>query len=96
MKAASASALRLWRMPLLIWLALLVLLALTVGSAFFPLGLFNALINIVIAAMKVALVMLFFMKLRSGSALLRLAALAGIFWLMFLFVLTATDYMTRQ
>jgi cytochrome c oxidase subunit 4 len=89
-------ALRLWRMPLIIWAALLLLLAATVGSAFVPLGPFNAIINIGIAAAKTGLVLLFFMKLRSSSELLRLAALAGVFWLSFMFMLTASDYLTRQ
>lgn len=87
---------QLWRTPLIIWAALLLLLAATVGSAFVPLGPFNAIINIVIAAGKTGLVLLFFMKLKSSSGLLRLAALAGVFWLSFMFVLTASDYLTRQ
>jgi caa(3)-type oxidase subunit IV len=49
-----------------------------------------------IAAAKVALILLFFMKLRSSSALVRLASLAGLFWLVFMFALTAGDYLTRQ
>jgi caa(3)-type oxidase subunit IV len=48
-----------------------------------------------IAAAKVALILLFFMKLRSSSALVRLASLAGLFWLVFMFALTAGDYLTR-
>ncbi len=96
MRNAANDALRLWIVPGAVWLALLVLLAATVGSAYVPLGIFNSIVNMVIAAAKVALVMLFFMTLRSSSALLRLAALAGIFWLVFMFVLTAGDYMTRQ
>jgi cytochrome c oxidase subunit 4 len=89
-------ALRLWRMPLIIWATLLLLLAATVGSAFVPLGPFNAIINIGIAAAKTVLVLLFFMKLKSSSGLLRLAALAGVFWLSFMYLLTASDYLTRQ
>ena len=92
----NAETLQLWRTPLIIWAALLLLLAATVGSAFIPLGPFNAIINIGIAAAKTVLVLLFFMKLRSSSALLRLAALAGVFWLSFMFMLAASDYLTRQ
>jgi cytochrome c oxidase subunit 4 len=83
-------------MPGLVWFALLVLLAATVSSAYVPLGAFNSVINMIIAAIKVSLVLIFFMKLRSSSALVRLAAGAGLFWLMFMFALTATDYFTRQ
>jgi cytochrome c oxidase subunit 4 len=83
-------------MPGLVWLALLVLLAATVSSAYVPLGAFNSVINMIIAAIKVSLVLIFFMKLRSSSPLVRLAAGAGIFWLMFMFALTGADYFTRQ
>jgi cytochrome c oxidase subunit 4 len=87
--------LRLWLLPALIWLALLALLGVTVGAAFVPLGVGNGLISSSVAAIKVALIMVFFMKLKSSSPLLRLASLAGLFWLMFLFSLTASDYLTR-
>lgn len=96
MRAAEDSALKIWLVPGAVWVALLLLLGATVGSAYVPLGLLNSVINMTIAAMKVILVMVFFMNLRSSSALLRLAALCGLFWLTFLFVLSATDYFTRQ
>ena len=85
----------LWRGPALIWLALLVLLTLTVASAFIPMGAGNSIVNLAIAALKAALIVLFFMNLVSSSALIRFAAVAGIFWLSFLFALSATDYLTR-
>jgi len=44
---------------------------------------------------KVALVLVFFMQLQSSSALLRLASVAGLFWLVLMFGLTASDYLTR-
>lgn len=95
MNTEKPSALNLWRMPALVWLALLALLALTVGTAFIPLGLGNGMINAGVAATKVALVMVFFMKLRSSSALTRLTAFAGMFWLILMFALAASDYLTR-
>ncbi len=96
MKTRQGSALHIWIVPGAVWLALLLLLALTVGSAYVPLGIFNSILNLTIAAIKVLLVLLFFMKLRASSPLLRLAAMAGLFWLAFMFVLTAGDYLTRQ
>ena len=96
MKLAGNSALRLWIAPSAVWFALLLLLAATVGAAYLPLGISNTIISLVIAAVKVTLVMVFFMELRTSSALIRLAALAGMFWLIFLFALTAGDYLTRQ
>jgi hypothetical protein len=35
------------------------------------------------------------MNLVRSSTLLRLGAVAGLFWLAFLFVLTSSDYLTR-
>jgi len=86
---------RVWGAAGAVWLALMLLLIMTVASAYVPLGIFNSIINMAIAAAKVALVMLYFMKLRSSAALLRLAALAGLFWIVFMFILTAGDYLTR-
>lgn len=74
----------------------MVLLAITVGSAHVPLGIFNSIVNMGIAAIKVALVVLFFMEVSSSSPLIRLASLAGLFWLILMFSLTAGDYFTRQ
>jgi cytochrome c oxidase subunit 4 len=95
MSARGQEARRIWLMPALIWLALVVLLAITVGSAFVPLGAGNTIINMAIAAAKAALIGLFFMNLVRSSTLLRLGAVAGLFWLAFLFVLTSSDYLTR-
>ncbi len=96
MKPTDQSALQVWKEPSLVWLALSLLLTATVGSAYIPLGAFNTILNMGIAAAKVALILLFFMKLTSSSALIRLASLAGLFWLVFMFALTAGDYLTRQ
>ncbi len=87
---------RLWAMPAVVWIALMLLLAATVTSAYVPLGAFNSAINLVIAAIKVVLVALFFMRLKSSNALIRLAAITGLFWLSILFVLSGADYLTRQ
>jgi len=91
----ASEARHLWLMPVLIWLALLVLLATTVTTAFVPLGPLNGIISMSVAATKAALVVLFFMNIRSSSPLLRLASAAGLFWLILMFVLTAGDYLTR-
>jgi cytochrome c oxidase subunit 4 len=95
MKAEHENTRSLWLQPLLVWLALLILLCLTVGSAYVPLGAFNNVINLSIAALKAVLVFIFFMHLARSSALLRLAAIAGLFWLSFMFSLTFSDYLTR-
>ena len=96
MSGPGESTLRLWLRPSLVWLALLVLLGITVGSAYIPLGVFNGIINYTIAAAKAALVLIFFMHLDRSRALLRLAALSGIFWVLFMFSLSFGDYLTRD
>ena len=81
----------------LLWtyLALMALLALTAGSAFIEMGIFNPILNIGIAAAKTILIVLFFMHLKSGSSVVRLAAGAGFFWLLLLFGLSLSDYLSR-
>jgi cytochrome c oxidase subunit 4 len=77
------------------WVVLMVLLGLTAGSAFIPLGSFNSVINVTIAALKALTVALVFMSLRRPDPLLRLAAVVGFVFLLTLFVLTFADYLSR-
>jgi cytochrome c oxidase subunit IV len=94
--ATSANAWTLWRRLLPVWGALLVLLALTCAFAYVPLGAFNVVLALTIAAIKAMLVGLLFMGLARSRVLLRLAAAAAFFWLIILFTLTFTDYMLRS
>jgi caa(3)-type oxidase subunit IV len=61
------------RTYVLVWVALMILLTLTLGSAYIPLGSLNTVINLGIAVAKALLVMLFFMHLRSGDRILAIA-----------------------
>ncbi|HXU67588.1 MAG TPA: cytochrome C oxidase subunit IV family protein, partial [Casimicrobiaceae bacterium] len=83
------------RTYVLVWVALMILLTLTLGSAYIPLGSLNTVINLGIAVAKALLVMLFFMHLRSGHPVLRIFASAGFFWLALLIGLSLTDFLTR-
>lgn len=83
------------RRHLLVGIALLALLALTAGSALLPLGAFNAVSNFAIAAVKAALVLVFFMHLGRGDAAVRIAAAAGVLWLGFLVALSLVDFLGR-
>ncbi len=76
-------------------LALLILLALTAGSAFIPLGIANTLANLGIAIAKALLVMIFYMRLKTDSPLLRMVAAAGFAWLAVLIALSLADVLTR-
>jgi cytochrome c oxidase subunit 4 len=88
----SAAVKRLW----LGWCALLLLLAITTGAAFLPLGQFNILVALLIAAAKAVLVLILFMELGRSSGLVRAFAVAGFFWLAILLALTSADYLTRR
>ena len=78
-----------------VWLALMTLLAVTTGSAFFDLGLGNTIVNQTIAAAKVIVIGYFFMHLRDAGGLVRLAALLGFFMLGLLLLLGLADYVHR-
>lgn len=80
---------------LLIFLGLMVLTATTVWVAFQDLGVFNNVAALTIAVAKATLVVLFFMHVRHSTRLTKLVVMAGLFWLMLLFLFTLADYMTR-
>ncbi len=77
-------------------MGLFLLLGLTIGVAFVDLGPLNLLIAVAIASVKAVLVVLFFMHVRSGPKIVTVVALAGLFWLTFMFILTFTDFFTRS
>ncbi|HEX2831234.1 MAG TPA: cytochrome C oxidase subunit IV family protein [Burkholderiales bacterium] len=79
-----------------VWVALLALLALTFGSAYVPMGVWNGVANFAIAAIKAALVALFFMHLRAREPVLRLTLATALFMLAVLLALGLADYATRE
>jgi cytochrome c oxidase subunit IV len=81
--------------PLAVWAVLLALLAVSAGSAYVPLGPFNAAVNLAVAAVMIFLLAAFLMNLRWSNALVRIIAASGLLWLAFMFVLTFTDYLSR-
>ncbi|HZN68959.1 MAG TPA: cytochrome C oxidase subunit IV family protein [Tepidisphaeraceae bacterium] len=82
---------------LVIFAALMVLLVLTVGAAFwFNLGRLNILVALAIATVKAALVVLFFMHVMYASRLTKIFVAAAFLWLIILFGLTFGDYATRE
>ena len=83
------------RTYVLVWMALICLLLITLGSAYVPIGWLNSAINVAIAAAKALLVAFFFMHLRSAHYMLRIAAMAGFFWLAILIGLSLTDFAVR-
>ena len=79
-----------------IFVALLVLAALTTGIAYLDLGPFNTVIALAIAVVKMALVGLFFMHLWYSPGLTRIVVLAGFFWLALMVSFTLADVFTRS
>jgi cytochrome c oxidase subunit 4 len=78
------------------WVALCLLLALTVTLAYEPLGNFNTPIALTIATTKGLIVALIFMELRTSRPLTRFAAAAGLGWFVILLWLTWTDFSSRS
>ena len=80
---------------ILVFLALMVLTAITVWVAFLDLGPFNDVVALTIAVTKASLVVLIFMHVRYSTPFTKLAVVSGFIWLVFLIVLTLSDYFTR-
>lgn len=80
---------------IIVYLALVVLLAATVGATFLSLGPWAIVANLMIAAAKAALILWFFMELAQAAALTRLFAFGALAWLLILFGLGWADWLTR-
>jgi cytochrome c oxidase subunit 4 len=81
---------------LIVFAALLLLAALTTGVAYVNMGRFNTVVALVIAAIKMSLVGLFFMHLWYSRGLTRIVVLAGFFWLALMVSLTLADVFSRS
>ena len=78
-----------------IFIALMVLTVLTVAASRIDIGVWNTPVAMMIAIVKAALVILFFMHVIQSSRLTWVVILSSIVWLGVLFVLTFSDYLTR-
>ncbi|HEY1888926.1 MAG TPA: cytochrome C oxidase subunit IV family protein [Steroidobacteraceae bacterium] len=79
-----------------IWLAVIALLGVSLGTAYIPMGGLNSIVCVTIAFIQALLVWTFFMRLRWSGVLVRLIAAAGVLWLLLLLGLSLTDYLTRN
>ena len=68
---------------------------LTVAAAKVNMGPLNNIVMLAIACTKASLVILFFMHVRWSSRLTWVVAMAGFFWLLILFGIGMSDYMSR-
>ena len=94
-RAPSAFA-RTTRTLVATWLALLVLMLASLGSAYLKLGAGNMVGGLAIATIKGALVAWLFMRLREAGALIRLVAVVGLGVWFILVALSGVDYETRS
>ena len=85
----------IWRRNLVVWLALDLLVFATLGLAYLPLGYFNIAIALTIAGVKIVLVAIWFMELRLAKPFTQLASTIGFVWLLVMFSLTFSEFMTR-
>lgn len=79
-----------------IWLALVILLFVMFGLSHFSLGALGTAIILVLSFFQMVLVMSFFMRLRTSPIVIRLVSVVGFVWLLILFVLAFSDYLTRE
>jgi cytochrome c oxidase subunit 4 len=79
----------------MVFLALIVGTGLTVAAASVNMGPLNNVVMLTIAVIKATLVILFFMHVRWSTRLTWVVAMAGFLWLLILFGMGMSDYMTR-
>lgn len=79
-----------------VWLVVIALLGLSLGTSYIPLGRFNSIVCVTIGFIQALLVWTFFMRLRWSGLLVRLIAAIGVLWLLLLLGLSLTDYLTRH
>jgi cytochrome c oxidase subunit 4 len=68
---------------------------LTVAAAKVDMGPLNNIVMLTIACTKATLVILFFMHVRWSSRLTWVVAMSGFFWLLILFGIGMSDYLSR-
>lgn len=78
------------------FIALMLLLAVTVEAARHDLGRWNFAVATLIASIKAVLIILVFMQVRRTIEITKLVVCAGFFWLAILFTLSLADYWTRD
>ncbi len=79
----------------IIFVALLVGTALTIGASYLEMGAWNPVVAILIACIKATLVVLFFMHIKYSSKLMKLTVGAGLFTFLILVGMSLSDYISR-
>jgi len=85
------------RLYVIVYVALLILLSLTIGVSYIDIGRHpNNAIAIAIACVKGVLIVLFFMHMKYERWITWFFAAAGFVWLFIMISMTMTDYLTRN
>jgi|SRR6187397_755531 cytochrome c oxidase subunit 4 len=80
---------------LITWISLFILTGFTVYVASQDFGAMNTPVALTVAVIKATLVVWFFMGLRYNTPLIKVTAVAGFLWLMIMFGITMSDYISR-
>jgi len=83
------------RVYIAVWIALLIFTGLTTGVAYIDLGVFNTVVALLIAGIKMMLVVLFFMHVKYISGMPRIVMVAAVFWLAIMMAFTVADEVSR-
>ena len=78
------------------YVALLVLLLISMGLRVFHLGILESVLLLLIAGIEGLAVLLFFMRVKASSKLIWLFASGGFLWLGILLVFVISDYFSRS
>jgi cytochrome c oxidase subunit IV len=79
----------------IVYVALMALLAVTIGAAYFHLGNMTIVAAVGIAVVKATLIILYFMHIRFSGRSRWVFAVVGFLWLAILLTLGMTDYLSR-
>jgi cytochrome c oxidase subunit 4 len=82
-------------MYFVVYVALMVLLGVTIGAAYFHLGNMTIVAAVGIAVVKACLIILYFMHIRFSGRTRWVFAVVGFLWLAILLTLGMTDYLSR-
>lgn len=80
----------------LVWVALLILLALTIWVSYGKWGPLSTALSFFISVVKTALIAWFYMHLKHDKGMTRVFSIAGIAWLVIMFSLMLNDYVSRS
>ena len=84
------------RVYLTVWIGLVILTGVTVLAAHAEMGWLNTPVALAIAISKATLVVWFFMGVRYNTSLTKVTVVAGFVWLLIMFLIGMSDYLTRS